>query len=134
MISFFSGDDGSIGTKHKVNSWVGDQVGLEFSDIDVQGTVESKTGSQRRNNLTDKSVQVCVSGSFDVELSSADIVDGFVIEHDSDVSVFKERVSGENRVVWLNDSVGDLRGGIDGESELGFLSVIDRKSFQKEGS
>ena len=75
--------------------------------------------------MSDKSVQVGVGGSFDVKISSADIIDGFVVEHDGDISVLEERVGGENGVVGLNDSGGDLRGRIDSEAELGFLSVID---------
>ena len=43
--------------------------------------------------MSDESVQVGVGGSFNIEVSSADIVDGFVIEHNGNISVFKERVS-----------------------------------------
>jgi len=75
-----------------MDSWVRDQVGLEFSDIDVQGTIESEGSSQGGDDLGNKSVQVGVSGSFDIELSSADIVDSFVIKHDSDISMFQEGV------------------------------------------
>lgn len=71
-----------------MNSRIGDQVSLEFSDIDVKGTIESEGGSQRGDNLSNKSVQVSVGGSFDIEVSSADIIDGFVIEHNGDISVF----------------------------------------------
>ena len=46
MISLFSGDDGGVRRQHEVNSGIGDQVGLEFSDIDVKGTVESEGSSQ----------------------------------------------------------------------------------------
>jgi len=77
-----------------VNSGVGDEVGLEFGDIDVKGSVESKGSGEGRDNLGDESVQVGVGGSLDVELSSADIVDGFVVEHDGDVGVLKKGVGG----------------------------------------
>ena len=117
-----------------MDSWVWDQVGLEFSDIDVEGTIESQRSSQRGDDLSNKSVQVGISGSFNIELSSADIVDSFVIKHNSDISVFQEGVSGQDGVVWFNDGSGDLRGRIDGETELGFLTVINGKSFQKERS
>jgi len=117
-----------------MDSWVWDEVGLEFSNIDVEGTIESQRGSQRGDDLSNESVQVGVSGSLDIELSSADIVDGFIVEHDSHISVLKKRVSGQHGVVWLNDSSGDLWGWVDGESELGLLAVIDGQSFQKEGS
>jgi len=104
-----------------MDSWVWDQVGLEFGHIDVEGTIESQRGSQRGDDLGNESVQVGVSGSFDVELSSADIVDSFVVEHDGDISVLKEGVSGQDGVVWLNDGSGDLGGWVDGEPSLDFL-------------
>jgi len=117
-----------------MDSWVWHQVSLELSDIDVEGTIESQRGSQRGDDLSDKSVQVSVSGSLDVELSSADIVDSFVVEHDGDISVLEEGVSGQHGVVWLNDGSGDLRGWVDGETELGLLAVIDGESFEQEGT
>ena len=117
-----------------MDSGIGDQVGLELGDVDVEGTVESERGSQGGDDLSNESVQVGVGGSLDVEVSSADVIDGFVIKHDSDVSVLQKGVGGENGVVRLNDGSGDLRGRIDGEAELGLLSVVDGESFEKEGS
>jgi hypothetical protein len=134
VVSLFSGDDGGIRGQHEVNSGVGDEVGLEFSDIDVEGTIESEGGSQRGDDLSNESVQVGVSGSFDIELSSADIVDGFVVQHASNISVFQEGVGGQDGVVGFNDSGGDLRRGVDGEAELGLLAVIDGESFEEERS
>jgi len=43
-------------------------------------------------------------------------------------------VSGQDRVVRLNNGGGDLRRRIDGETQFGFLTVINGKSFQQEGS
>ena len=117
-----------------MNSGVGDEVGLEFGDIDVEGTIESEGSGQRGDNLGDESVEVGVGGSLDVEVSSADIVDGFVVEHDGDIGVLEERVGGEDGVVRFNNGGGDLRGGVDGESELGFLTVIDGESLEEERS
>jgi len=48
--------------------------------------------------------------------------------------MFKKRVSGKDGVVWFNNSSGDLWGWVDGETELGFFTVIDRESFEEEGS
>ena len=79
-----------------MNSWVGHQVGLEFSDVDVQGTVESQRGSQRGNDLGNQSVEVGVGGSFNVQVSSADVVDGFVVQHHADISVLQQRMGGED--------------------------------------
>jgi len=113
---------------------VGDKVGLEFSDINVEGTIESEGGSQGRDNLGDESVQVGVGGALNVEVSSADIVHSLVVEHDGDVGVLKERVGGQHRVVGLNDGGGHLGGGVHGETELGLLAVVDGESLEEEGS
>jgi len=134
MISLLSGDNWGIGRKHEMDSWVWHQVGLELSDIDVEGTIESEGGGERGDNLSNESVQVGVGWSLNIEVSSADIVDGLVIDHDGDISVLEEGVSGEHRVVWLNNGGGDLWGWVDGETELGFLTVVDGKSLEEERS
>ena len=84
--------------------------------------------------MSDESVQVGVGWSLNVEVSSADIVDSLVIEHDGDISVLEEGVGGEDGVVWLNNGGGHLWGWVDGETELGFLTVIDGKSLEEERS
>ena len=117
-----------------MDTWVWHQVGLELSDIDVEGTIESEGSGEGGDNLGDDSVEVGVGWSLDIEVSSADIVDGLVVEHDGDIGVLEEGVSGEDGVVWLNNGGGDLRGWVDGETELGLLSVIDGKSLEKEGT
>jgi len=117
-----------------MDSWIWDQVGLELSDINVKGTIESEGGSKRGDNLSDESVEVSVSWSLNIKGSSADIVDGFIVKHDSNISVLEKRVSGEDGVVWFNNSGRDLWGWIDGETEFGFLTVIDRESLKEEGT
>ena len=117
-----------------MNSWVWDQVSLELGDIDVQSTIESQGSGERGNNLSNESVQVSVGWSLNVQLSSADIVESFVVKHNGDISVLQEGVGGEDGVVWLDDSGRDLWGWVDGETQLGLLAVIDRKSFEEEGS
>jgi hypothetical protein len=72
--------------------------------------------------------------SFDIQVSSADIINGLIVQHDGNVSMFQKGVSGQDRIVRLNNSSRDLRGWIDSESQFGFLSIINRKSFQKKGT
>ena len=117
-----------------MDSWVWHQVGLELSNINVQSTIESEGGSEGGDDLSDESVQVGVGWSLDIEVSSADIVNGLIVEHDGDISVLEEGVGGENGVVWLNNGGGDLWGWVDGETELGFLTVIDGKSLEEKRS
>jgi hypothetical protein len=42
-------------------------------------------------------------------------------------------VGGQDGVVGFDHSSGDLRGGVDGELELGLLSVIDGQTFHQQG-
>jgi len=48
--------------------------------------------------------------------------------------VFKKGVGGKNGVVWFNNSGRDLGRWVDGESDFGFFTVINRKSFKKKRS
>lgn len=117
-----------------MDSWVWDEVGLELGDVDVEGSIESEGGGEGGDDLGDESVQVGVGWSLDVELSSADVEEGLVVEHDGDVGVLEEGVGGEDGVVWLNDGGGDLWGWVDGETELGLLTVVDGESLEEERS
>ena len=102
-----------------MDSWVWHQVGLELSDIDVEGTIESERGSEGRHNLSDQSVQVGICGAFDVQVTATDIVDGFVIDlvlvdlqiqyHERAVGVLEGGMGGQNGVVRFNNCSGDLR-------------------------
>jgi len=117
-----------------VDSGLRHQVGLELGDVDVQSAVESQGCSQGGDDLSDQSVQVGLGGSLDVQVASADVVDSLVVEHDCDVGVLQQGVGGQHGVVRLNHSGGDLGGGVDGESELGLLSVVDGESLQEQRS
>ena len=134
VVRLLSRDDWGVGGEHEMDTWVRHQVSLELSDIDVEGSIKSEGSGQRGDNLGDESVQVGVGWSLNVEVSSADIVDSLVIEHDGDISVLEEGVGGEDGVVWLNNGGGNLWGWVDGESELGLLSVIDREALHQERS
>ena len=54
---------------------VGHQVGLELSQIDVEGTIEAEGGGDGANDLGDQTVQIGVGWALDVEVTTADIID-----------------------------------------------------------
>jgi hypothetical protein len=117
-----------------MDSWIWHQVSLELSNINVQSSIESEGGSEGGDDLGNKSVQVGVGWSLDIKVSSADIVNGLVIKDNGNIGVLQKRVSGKHGVVWLNNGGGDLWGWVDGETELGFLTVINGKSLEEKGS
>ena len=84
--------------------------------------------------MTDETVQVGVGWSFNIQITSADIIDGFVVNHESTVGVFQSGVSGKNGVVWLNNSGGNLWGWVDSEFKFGFFAIINRETFHQKRS
>jgi hypothetical protein len=90
VVSLLSRDDRSVRGKHKVNTRVWHKVGLELRKIDVQGTIETKRGSQGRHNLTDKTVKVGVGRTLNVKVAAAHIVQSLVIKTEGAVSVLKK--------------------------------------------
>jgi hypothetical protein len=134
VVCFLGRDDWSVGGKHKVDSWVWHQVSLELSDIDVKSTIETKRSSQRRSDLSDDSVQVGVCWSFNVQASSAQVIDGFVVKTEVDITMFQKSVSRKDVIVWFNNSGGNLWSWRDGESQLGLFTVVNRKTLQKKST
>uniref|UniRef100_K3X1R8 Secreted protein n=1 Tax=Globisporangium ultimum (strain ATCC 200006 / CBS 805.95 / DAOM BR144) TaxID=431595 RepID=K3X1R8_GLOUD len=132
VVRLLSRDHWRVRAQHEVDTWVWHQVGLEFRDINVQRTIETERRGERRDDLRNQTVQVGVRWAFNVERAATDIVDGFVVEHHSDIRVFQERVSREHRVIWLNDSRRHLWRRIDREAKLTLAAVVDRQTFEQK--
>jgi hypothetical protein len=132
--SLLSRDDRGVRSKHKVDTGVGYQVGLELGDIHVQSTIETEGGSERTDDLSNQTIQVGVSRPLNIEVATADIVKSFVVKAESAVSVLQKGVGREHRVVRLDNGSRDLRTGGDSEGELGLAAIVDRETLQKKRS
>lgn len=125
-----AGDNRSITDQWVVDTWVWDQVGLEFIKVDVQSTVESQTGGDGADNLSDETVKVLISRARDVKVAVADVVHGFVVNEECAVGVLNGAVGRENSVVGFNNGGRDAGSWVDGEFKLGFLSIVGRKTLK----
>jgi hypothetical protein len=134
VVSLLSRDDWSIGGQREVDTWVWHQVGLELGQVDVQGTIETQRGSDRADDLANQTIQVGVGWTFNVEVTTTDVVDGLIVDHEGAVRVLQGGMGGQDGVVWLNNSGRDLRSWVDGKLQLGFLSVVNAQSFHQQGS
>jgi len=47
MLCFGCGDNRCVRDEREVNAGIGDEVDLEFSKVDIQGTIKAKRGSDR---------------------------------------------------------------------------------------
>ena len=109
VVGLLGGDDGSVGGQREVDTWVGHQVGLELGQIHVEGTIEAQGGGDGGHDLADQTVEVGVGGTLDVQVAAADVVDGLVVDHEGAVGVLQGGVGGQDGVVGLDHSGGDLK-------------------------
>jgi len=133
MISLLRRDDGCVGDEREMNPGVWDQVGLELGQVYVQGTVESERRRDGGHDLTDEPVQIGVGGTLNVQVPSANVVDGLIVDHEGTVRVLQRGVGREDRVVRLDHGRGHLGRWVDGKLELGLLAIVDREAFHEEG-
>lgn len=128
------GDNGGVGDQREVDTGVGDQVGLELIQVDVEGAIKTERSGDGRNNLSDEAVQVLVAGALNSEVAAADVVDGLVVNHEATVGVLQGGVGGQDGVVGLNDGGSVLGGRVDTELQLRLLAVVDGETLHEEST
>lgn len=82
-----AGDDWSVGDQGVVDTRERHQVGLEFGQVDIKGTIEAEAGSNRADHLSDQAIEVLKAGARNVQIAAADIVNGLVIHQEGAVGV-----------------------------------------------
>ena len=127
-----AGHNRSVGNQRVVNTRERHQVGLELSQINVEGAIETETGGDGANNLGDQTVQVLIAGTRDVQVATADIVDSLVVDQEGAVRVLNSAVGGQDSIVRLHDSGRHTRRGVDGELELRLLSILSSETLQQQ--
>lgn len=128
------GNDGRVADQGIVNTRVGNQVGLELVQIDIESTVETQGGGDGADDLGDQAVEVLVAWSGNVQVATANVVDSLVIDEESAVRVLDRAVGRQNGVVGLNNGGRDTRGRVDGELQFALLAVVGGQALQQEGT
>jgi len=85
MVRLLSRDNRGVRNEREVNTWVRHQVGLELSKVNVEGTIEAKRRGDRRHNLADETVKVRVRRALNIQVATANVVDGLVVNHEGTV-------------------------------------------------
>lgn len=75
-----------------MDAWERDKVCLKFGEIDIECTVEAQAGRYRADNLGYKSVKILEAGTWYVQVASADVKDGFVIDEECAIRVLNGAV------------------------------------------
>jgi hypothetical protein len=122
----------SITDQWVMNSWVRNQVSLELIKIDVQSTVETKRRGDRADNLSNQAVEMLEVRTGNIQVATADIVDGFIVDQESTVGVLDGAVGAENGVVRLDNGGGSSWRWVNCELELGFLAVVGGETLKQQ--
>ena len=109
-------------------------VCLELIDVNVEGTVETERRSQRGDDLGNQPVQVRVRGAFNAKVSATDIVQSLIVQAKGTVRVLQKSMGRKHTIVGFHDGSGNLGRGRDGETKLGFTTVIHTQAFQQKTS
>merc|ERR1712213_134208 len=133
MVSLLGRDDGCVGDQGEVDPGVRHQVGLELSQVHVQGSVEPQGGSDGGHDLADQPVEVGVGWPLNVQVAPADVVDGLVVNHEGAVGVLQGGVGGQDGVVGLDHSSSNLGSWVDGELKLALLAVVHGQPLHEQG-
>jgi hypothetical protein len=110
-----TGGEGSESDHEEMETGEGNHVDGELAEVRVKLTGETQTGGDTGHDGGDKVVQVSVGGGGKLEGTHANVVQGLVVDTEGLVGVLNELVNGEGGVVRLNNGVGNLGGGNDGE-------------------
>ena len=108
--------------------------------------------------MSNKTVEVRVRRTLDVQVTTADIINSLVVDHEGAVGVLQRGVGGQDGVVRLDNRGGylrtiydessifyltlntiwrtrtNLRRRVDGKLQLRLLAVVDGKTFHEERS
>ena len=82
--------------------------------------------------MSNQSVEIGVSRSFNIKISATDVVNRLVIDHERAIRMLQGGVSGKDRVVGLYYRCGYQRGGVNGKFQLGFLAIVNREALHKQ--
>ena len=122
-------NDGCIANQWVMNPGVRNQVGLELVEIDIECTVEPEARCDRANDLSNQAVQVFIIGPRNVQVTTADVIDCFVVDQKCAIGVFDGAVCRKHSVIGFDDGSRDPRGWIDDEFELRLLAVVGGEAF-----
>ena len=108
----------------EVETREGHEVGGQLSEVGVELTGEAQAAGDARHGGGHQVVEVAVGGGRELQGAEADVVQGLVVDDLHDIGVFDQLVDRKSRVVGLDDGVGDLGGGEDGESLHDAVGVL----------
>ena len=91
----------------------------------------NKNTGNRRNNLSNQTIEIGVCRSFNVQVSPANVIQSLIVNHEGNVGMLQSVVGFEDGIVGLDDGGGDLWRGINGKFQLGLFAKICGKALHE---
>jgi hypothetical protein len=110
------------------------EVHSELPEVGVELTGETDGAGSTRHSNGDEMVQITIGGGGKLKSPEADIIESFVIDDHALIGVLNELMDGEGGVVWLNNGIGHLGGGEDGEGLHDSVGVFFSDLGDEEGT
>jgi len=129
-----SGGQGGESDHEEMETGEGDQVHSQLSEIRVELTGESETTGDSGHGSGHQMVEITISRGGELEGSETDIVKSLVVDDHTLVGVFDQLMDGEGGVVGLNDGVGHLGRGHNGEGLHDSVGVFFSHLGDEEGT
>merc|ERR1719174_1920855 len=90
--------------------------------------------SKRSDAVAEEAVQVRVRRALDVEVATANVIKGLIVDLVRDIGVLEEGVHAQHRVVRLDARRGDLRARPHRERDLRLLAVVDGETLEEQAA
>ena len=132
MVSLLSRDDRRVSDQREMNPGVWHQIGLELVEVNIESTIKTERGSNGGDNLTNQTIQIGISWPLNIQITTADIVNSLVVNHESTIGMIQSGVGGQDGVVGLHHGRCHLGGGVDGELQLRPFAIIHRETLHQQ--
>lgn len=96
--------------------------------------VELQTLYPHFHTLRDQAIEILEIGSLDTKITSANVIDCLVVNHETAIRVFQCGVGGEDRIVWLNHRGCVLGSRVDDKFEFALLAVVNRETLHQQST
>lgn len=129
-----AGGEWSKSDHEEVQTWKGNHVDGQLSQVGVELSWESETRRDTGHDGGDEVIQIAVRWVIEFECSHADIVKCLVVDTERLIRVLDQLMYGQGSVIWLNDGVGDLWRGQNREGGHHSIGVLFSNLGDKQSS
>ena len=129
-----AGGEGGEADHEEVEAGEGDHVDGQLAQVAVELAGETEAARRTADGGGDEVVQIAVRGGGELEGAEAYVIQGLVVQGEALVGILHQLVDGEGGVVGLDDGIGHLGRGDDGEGRHDAVGILLTDLGDEEGA